>query len=77
MQNQNNEVFFRKYNTIYRIKCNADNKTQSFRMWPKPFIIPFISSSGSSLQINQKFENMQVKICFIIDMKVSKSLNFY
>ena len=52
LQNQNNEVFFRKYNTIYRIKCNADNKTQSFQMWPKPFIKSFTSSSGSSLQIN-------------------------
>ena len=30
LQNQNNEVFFRKYNTIYRMKCNANNKTQSF-----------------------------------------------
>ena len=47
LQNQNNEVFFRKYNTIHRIKCNADNKTQSFQMWPKPFIKSFTSSSGS------------------------------
>ena len=30
LQNQNNEVFFGKYNTIYRMKCNANNKTQSF-----------------------------------------------
>ena len=32
LQNQSNEDFFRKHNTIYRIKCNADNKTQSFKM---------------------------------------------
>ena len=37
----------------------------------------FTSSSGSSLQINLKFENIQVKIYFIIDIRVSKSLLFY
>ena len=32
LQNQTNEEFFRKYNTIYRIKCYADNKivTEAF-----------------------------------------------
>ena len=44
--------FFRKYNTFYWVKCDADNKTQSFQMWPKPFIKSFTSSSGSSVQIN-------------------------
>ena len=34
-------------NRIYRIKCNADNKTQNFQMWPRPFIKSFLSSSGS------------------------------
>ena len=38
-------------NAIYIIKCNADNKTQSFKMWPKSFITLF-TSSGSSQQIN-------------------------
>ena len=52
LQNQYNEVSFREYNTIYRIKCNADNKPQNFQMWPKPFIKSFTSSAGSSLQIN-------------------------
>ena len=52
LQNQNNEDFLKKYNTIYRIKCNADNKTQSVKMWPKSFIKSFTSWSGSSLQIN-------------------------
>ena len=55
LQNQSNEDFFRKHNTIYRIKCNADNKTQSFKMWPKPFIKLSTSWPGSSLQINLKF----------------------
>ena len=32
LQNQNNEIFFRKYNTIYRIKCNVNNKNESFKM---------------------------------------------
>ena len=32
LQNQNNEDFFSKYYTIDRIKCNADNKTQSLKM---------------------------------------------
>ena len=32
LQNQNKGDFFRKYNTVYRIKYNADNKTQSFQM---------------------------------------------
>ena len=27
LQNKTNEEFFGKYNTIYRIKCHADNKT--------------------------------------------------
>ena len=36
--------------TIYWIKCNADNKTQSFKLWLKPFIKSFTSSSGSYLQ---------------------------
>ena len=31
---------------------NADNITQSFEMWPKPFMELFTSSSGSSLQIS-------------------------
>ena len=31
-QNHNNEDLFRKYIAIYRIKSNADNKTQSFKM---------------------------------------------
>ena len=26
------KIFLRKYNTIYRIKCNRDNKTRSFEM---------------------------------------------
>ena len=30
LQNKNNEDFFRKYNTIYRI-CTTDNKTQSLK----------------------------------------------
>ena len=79
LENQNNEVFFWKYKTIYRIKCDADNKTQNFQMWPKPFTKSFKSSSNtsSSLQINQKIENMQAKIYFITDMKVPKSLKFY
>ena len=51
-QTQNNEDFFRKYNIIYRIKWNADNETQSFKMWLKPFIKLFTSWSGCSLQIN-------------------------
>ena len=55
LQNQSNEDFFRKHNTIYSIKCNADNKTQSFKMWPKPFIKLSTSWPGSSLQINLKF----------------------
>ena len=46
------KFFLRKYKTIYRIKCNADNKVPSFQMWPKPFIKSFTSSAGSSLQIN-------------------------
>ena len=71
------KIFLRKYNTIYIIKCNADNKTQSFKMWRKPYMKSFTSSSGSSLQINLKFENIQVKIYFIIDMRISKSLHFY
>ena len=50
LQNQNNEDFFSQYNKIYWIKCNVDNKNQSFKLWPKPFIKPFTSSSGSSLQ---------------------------
>ena len=29
---------------------NADNKAQSFKLWPKPFIKSFTSPSGSSLQ---------------------------
>ena len=74
LQNQINEDFF---NTICTKRCNADNKTQSFNMWPEPFIKSFTSSSGSFLQINYKSENKQVKIYFIIDMKVSKSLHFY
>ena len=45
------------------IELNAGNKTQSFKMWPKPFIKSFTSSSDS-LQINLKFENIQVKIYF-------------
>ena len=49
LQNHNNEHFFSKYNTIYWIKCNEDNKTQSFKLPPKPFIKSF-TSSGSSLQ---------------------------
>ena len=32
LQNQTNEDFFRKYYTIYRITCYADNKPQSFKM---------------------------------------------
>ena len=32
LQNQNNEDFYSKYYTIDRIKCNADNKTQSLKM---------------------------------------------
>ena len=71
------KIFFSKYNTICTIKCNADNKTQSFIMRTKSFIKSFTSSSGSSLQINLKFENIQVKIYFIIYMRVSKSLHFY
>ena len=52
LQNQNNENFFRIYNTIYRMKRNADNKMWAkFRMWPKSFIKLF-TSSGSSSQIN-------------------------
>ena len=31
---------------MYRIKCNADNKTQSFQMWPMPFIKSFTSSQA-------------------------------
>ena len=50
LQNQNNEDFFSKYNTIYWIKCNAENKTQSSKLWLKPFIKSFTSLSGSSLQ---------------------------
>ena len=49
------KIFIRKYNTIYRIKCNADNKTQRFKIWSKSFIKSFLSSSGSSLQIDLKF----------------------
>ena len=71
------KFFFRKYSAIYRIKCNADNKTQSFQMSPKPFTKSFTSSSGSSLQINQKIENIQAVIYFITDMRVPKSLHFY
>ena len=52
MQKQNNEAFFRKYSTIYRIKCNAANKTQNFQMRPKSFMKSFTWSAGSSLQIN-------------------------
>ena len=48
------------------MKCNADNKTQSFKMWAKPFIKLFTSSSGSSFHINWIFENIQVSIYFII-----------
>ena len=51
-RHQNNEFFLRKDNAIYRIKCSANNKTQNFQMWPKPFIKSSTSSSGSSLQIN-------------------------
>ena len=51
-RHQNNEFFLGKDNAIYRIKCSANNKTQNFQMWPKPFIKSFTSSSGSSLQIN-------------------------
>ena len=32
LQNQNNEYFCRKYNAIYTLKCNVDNKSQSFKM---------------------------------------------
>ena len=72
------KIFLRKYNTIYRIKCNVDNKNQSFEMWLKPFIKSFTSSSGSYLHLKYlKFENRKVKIYFIIDMRVSKSLHFY
>ena len=46
------------------IVLNADNKTQSFKMWPKPSIKSFTSSSDSSLQISLKLENIQVKIYF-------------
>ena len=52
LQTQNNEDFFRKYNTNYRIKYNADNKTHCFKMWLKIFIKLFPSWSGSSLQVN-------------------------
>ena len=37
-------------NTIYSIKCNADNKSQSSKSWPGPFIKSFTSPPGSSLQ---------------------------
>ena len=50
------KIFLKKYNTIYRIKCNADSNSQSFNTWPKPFIKLFTSSSDSTLQINLKFE---------------------
>ena len=70
------KIFIRKYSTIYKIKCNADNKIQSFKMWSKPLIKSFISSSGSFLQINLKLKKTQVKIYFIIDMRVSKSFHF-
>ena len=71
------KIFPRKYGTINRIKSNVNNKTPSYKMWPKPFIKSFTSSSASSLQINLKFENIQVKIYFITDTRISKSLHFY
>ena len=37
--------------TICATRCNSDNKTQSFKIWPEPFIKSFTSSSGSFLQI--------------------------
>ena len=49
------KIFFRKSDVICRIKCNRDNETQSFKMWPKPSIKIF-TLSGCPLQIN-------VKIC--------------
>ena len=54
------------------MKCNADNKSQCFKMWLKPFIKVFASWSGSSLQTNKNFQNIQVKIYFIIDIRVLK-----
>ena len=45
----------RKYNTIYVIKCNTDNKTQSSQMWPKPFTKSFTSSTGSNWIFNTGF----------------------
>ena len=59
------------------IERNADYKTQSFKIWPKSFIKSSTSSSASSLQTNLKFQNIQVKMYFIIDMRISKSLHFY
>ena len=32
LQNQNNQVFLKKYNAIYRTKFNIDKKTQSFQI---------------------------------------------
>ena len=53
------------------LKMKLDNETQSFKVWPKPFKKLF-TLSGSSLQINLKFQNIQVKISFMIDMRVFK-----
>ena len=42
----------RKCNTVYRMKCNMDNKNSKFKMLAKLYIKLF-TSSGSSIQINQ------------------------
>ena len=58
LQNQNNEVFLENI-TIYRIKCNADNKPQNFQMWPKPFIKSF-TSIITRLFFANKFKKLRI-----------------
>ena len=63
-------------NTCARVSFLIKLQVIGIQMWPKPLIRSSTSSSGSSLQKNKKIENMQVKMYFIIDMRVSKSLHF-
>ena len=76
-QNQNNEAFLANITQFIEQNVRQTKKLKALNLWTKPFIKSFTSSSGSSLQINLKFENIQVKIYFIIYMRVSKSLHFY